>query len=248
MLTRLCLYSALAIVTLSTPVRAAEVNFLCAVALRPVMDDLIPVFQQESGHKVNVTYATIGVQMDRVAKGDPADLVVVSPAQTDELQKAGKVSDPTVIAKVGVGVFVKKGAPKPDISTVDAFKKAVTNAKGISVPLAQGSPVEGYMTALFDRLGMSDVMKTKNKATATVFLEFVLDGSADFGFNQMTVVVANRDLDVVGPLPKEIQSYTVYTASIPSQVKERAAATALKQFLISPKTAAVLKTRGLEQD
>jgi molybdate transport system substrate-binding protein len=212
------------------------------------MDDLISVFQQESGHKVNVAYATIGVNTDRVVKGDPADLVVVSPAQTEELQKAGKVSDPTVIAKVGVGVFVKKGAPKPDISTVDAFKKAVTNAKGISVSLGQGSPVTGYMTALFDRLGMADVMKTKNKALPTSYIPIVLDGGADFGFTQMTIAVATPEVDVVGPLPKDIQSYTVYTASIPFHVKERAAATALKQFLVSPKTAAVLKTRGLEQD
>jgi molybdate transport system substrate-binding protein len=248
MLTRVCFSLAFASALFTTHVRAAELNFLCAAALKPVMDDLIPIFEQESGHKVNAAYATIGGTVERVQKGDAADLVVVSPAQTDELQKAGKAHDPAVIAKVGVAIFVKKGAPKPDISTVEAFKKAVMDAKGISVSLAQGSGAGEYMLALFDRLGMSEVVKAKNKGTSSAYVQFVLDGSADFGFTQMSIAVTYPPIEVVGPLPKEIQNYTVFTASVPAQAKEPAAAKALMQFLTSPKAAAVLKTRGLEQD
>jgi molybdate transport system substrate-binding protein len=229
-------------------VRAADVTFLCAVALKPVMDELIPQFQRESGHKVTVAYATIGANTERVEKGDPADLAVVNPQQFEQLRKTEKVLDGTVFAKVGLGVFVKKGAPKPDISTVEAFKRAFTNAKAVSVPVGRGSPVAAFAEPLFERLGMTAMIKAKNKAIDGRYLEFVANGEADIGLSQMTVTLATAGVDSAGPLPKDIQYYTVYTAAIPKHAKEAEAARAFVQFLTSPKAAAALKTRGLEQD
>src|SRR4051794_1412355 len=130
---------------------AAEIRLLCAAALQPAMDEIIPAFQTSSGHTVSVRFANISVNTDSVRRGEPADLVVVSPGQWTELSKEGKIDAETrvIIAKVGLGVFVKKGAPKPDIGTTEAFKAAFLNAGSIAIPRMLNNPVGAYATRLF---------------------------------------------------------------------------------------------------
>src|SRR5262249_27486682 len=132
--------------------RAADVNFACAIALQSAMEELIPEFQKSSGHTVKISYGNIGNNTERVRKGEALDLALVSPAQWDALSKEGKLDTAarTVIGKVGIGGFVKKGAAKPDIGSVDAFKRTVLAARSIALgDPSQGSPVGVHMVPLF---------------------------------------------------------------------------------------------------
>jgi molybdate transport system substrate-binding protein len=146
---------------------AAEIRFLSAVALKPVMDTLIPDFEKSSGHKVTIGYGTVGALTERVQKGEPADVAIVAGPQIDSLQTQGKVvvGSRANIAKVGVGAVVRKGAPKPDISDVEPFKRAMLAAKSILYPdPAGGGPPGIWMSGLLDRLGIGAEMKEKKQS------------------------------------------------------------------------------------
>src|SRR5205085_6078233 len=185
-------YAGLASFARGNHARAADITFLCAGALQSAMQELLPEFQKASGHNVAVLYTNIGTITERVARGDDADLAIVSPRQWESLQKDGKLSavPAIVIGKVCLGVFVKKGATRPDIASVDAFKRALLNVRSIAVSDAnQGSPVGAYMIPLFDRLGIGGDIKSKLRLTpagAGKTIEAVVKGDAEIGFNQMT--------------------------------------------------------------
>jgi molybdate transport system substrate-binding protein len=230
-------------------VSAAEITFLCAGALQPAMKEIIPEFQSASGHVVRISYGLIGANTDRIRKGDAADLVIVSPQQWEDLKNEGKLdtTTPTVIARVGIGVFVRKGAIKPDVGSVDAFKRALLEARSIAVNVNPANPVAGYAIRLFDRLGIAAELKPKNiVGGGGNALQAVARGDAEIGFTQVSEVIAEPGVDLVGPLPAEIQNYTVFTAAIPANAKERGAAKALVEFLSSPRSIAILKSKGLD--
>lgn len=242
----------LTIVAIESCARAENITFLCAAALQPVMQELLPEFQKASGHNVKVEYANIGIITERIRRGDEADLAIVSPQQWESLQKDGKVStDPRIaIGKVGLGVFVKKGAARPDISTVDAFKRTLLNAPSIAVADPKGGSPEGaYLIPLFDRLGVSSEIKSRLLITparhgATV--DAVVKDDSDIGFTQMNEIIGSNDVDLVGPLPADIQNFTVFTAAIPVSAKDVVAAKTLIKFLTSPRAVTVFKSKGLE--
>src|ERR1044071_7871151 len=145
---------------------AAEIRLLSASALHPAIDALIPDFEKSSGHKVTVDYGTAGAIADRVQKGEAADIVTSSVPMIDRLQSQGKVvaGDRVIIAKVGVGAFVRKGAVKPDISSADAFKRAMLAARSIAYPDPAGGGASGiYVASLLERLGIAGEMKPKTK-------------------------------------------------------------------------------------
>lgn len=248
---KIAAFSGLAIVAAGNYARSADIAFLCANALQSSMKELIPEFEKASGHNVKVTYANLGVITERVRKGETADLAIVSPQQWESLQKDGKVA-PTVrvvVGRVGMGVFVKKGAARPDISSVDAFKRAVVNARSIAVgDPTRGSPVGAYMIPLFDRLGISGDIKSKIQLTAGGFGSFepVIKGDAEMGFSQMSEIIASPQVDLVGSLPTDIQTFTIYTAAIPANAKQAAAAKALIEFLTSARAVSVFKSKGLQ--
>ena len=151
----------------STTARAAEVKLLSASALHPAIDALILDFEKSSGHKVAVAYGTAGAVADRVQKGEAANIVTSSVPMIDRLQAQGKVvaGDRVIIAKVGVGAFVRKGAAKPDISSADAFKRSMLAARSIAYPDPAGGGASGiYVASLLERLGIAVEMKPKTKA------------------------------------------------------------------------------------
>src|SRR5262249_14326461 len=168
---------------------AAEIKLLCAVALHPAIDALIPDFEKSSGHKVTVAYGTAGAVADRVQKGEPADIVINSVPMIDRLQAQGKVvaASRVVIAKVGVGVFVRKGAVKPDISSADAFKRSMLAAKSIAYPDPAGGGASGiYVASLLERLGIAAEMTPKTKlSTLGALYASVASGDVEIGFNQV---------------------------------------------------------------
>jgi molybdate transport system substrate-binding protein len=240
---------------------ATEITFLCAAALESWMTEVIPEFQKTSGYDVRPTFQIINVITERVRNGDAADLALVSPQQWEDLSKERKLDSSvrTVIAKVGYGVFVKKGAARPDISTVKALRRALLNASSIATfnsALGRGSPTVIYVARLFDRLGISDELKPKLKyptrqgtppqPVSTPLFELVANGQAEIGVAQISETLQAPGVELVGPMPVDIQEFTIFTTAIPANGKEPAAAKALIDFLASQKATSTLKSKGLE--
>jgi len=194
--------------------KAAEIKILSASALHPAIDALIPDFEKSSGHKVTVGYGTAGAVADRVQKGEAADIVISSVPMFDRLQAQGKVvmGDRVIIAKVGVGAFVRKGAAKPDISSVDAFKRSMLAARSIAYPDPAGGGASGiYVASLLERLGIAAEMKPKTKLSTLVTLyASVASGEVEIGFNQVSEILAQPTVELAGPLPPAIQNYTQF--------------------------------------
>jgi molybdate transport system substrate-binding protein len=155
-----------------------------------------------------------------------------------------------VIAKVGVGVFVPKGAPKPDIATVEAFLHSVTNAKAIAYSdPALGGTAANYVGRLMNSLDTTGSIKAKTKLTppSKPLADFVVGGGADFGLTQITEIFADPRLELAGPLPAPIQYYTLYAASLVASSEHQDIGRALIAFLAAPTAAAVMRTKGFEQ-
>jgi molybdate transport system substrate-binding protein len=237
-------------ITAGSTARAAEIKLLCAVALHPAIDTLIPDFEKSSGHKVTVAYGTAGAIADRVQKGEAADIVVNSVPMIDRLQGQGKVAagSRVIIAKVGVGVFVRKGAMKPDISSADAFKRSMLAARSIAYPNPAGGGASGiYVASLLERLGIAAEMKPKTKlSTLGTLYASVASGDVEIGFNQISEILAQPTVELVGPLPPAIQNYTQFAPGIVTGSNQTDAARALVTFLSSPAAQTVLKAKGFE--
>jgi molybdate transport system substrate-binding protein len=234
-----------------TLARAADIKLLCAVALHPAIDVLIPDFEQSSGHKVTVAYGNAGAIADRFQKGEAADLMINAAPLMDQLREQGKVAagDRIIIAKVGVSAFVRKGAAKPDISSADAFKRSMLAARSIIYPDPAGGGASGiYMASLLERLGIGAEMKSKTRLSpsAKVLYASVASGDVEIGFNQISEVLAQPSVEIVGPLPAAIQNYTQFSPGIITSSNQADVATALVTFLTTPAAKAVLKAKGFE--
>jgi molybdate transport system substrate-binding protein len=237
--------------TAGSTARAAEIKLLCAVALQPAVDVLIPDFEKSSGHKVTIAYGNAGAIAERFLKGEAADLLINAAPLMDQLRAQGKVlaGDRIIIAKVGVSAFVRKGAGKPDLSSTDAFKRSMLAAKWIIYPDPAGGGASGiYMASLLERLGIGGEMKPKTKLSpsANVLYASVANGDVEIGFNQISEVLAQPSVEFAGPLPSEIQNYTQFSPGIVTGTNQADAARALVTFLSSPAAQTVLKAKGFE--
>jgi molybdate transport system substrate-binding protein len=241
---------------------AAEITFLCAAAIESWMHDVIPQFEKTSGHTVKPTFLVINNIAERVRKGDVADLVAVSPPQWEALRREGKL-DPDIriaIAKVGYGVFVKKGAARPDISSVEALKRALLNARSIAFfpPLPGGGrgPAGAYQVRLVEQLGISADIKQKivessaprpGQVISAPIFEVVASGGAEIGVAMISEILQAPGVDLVGPVPLELRDFIVFTAGLPINAREPTGAKALVAYLTSSKAASILKSKGLEE-
>ena len=236
-------------ITAGSTARAAEIKLLSASALHPAIDALIPDFEKSSGHKVTVAYGTAGAVADRVQKGEAADIVISAGPLIDQLQAQGKVVADVTIAKVGVGVFVRKGAAKPDISSADAFKRSMLAARSIAYPDPAGGGASGiYVASLLERLGIAVEMKPKTKLfpPTEVLYASVASGDVEIGFNQISEILAQPTVELAGPLPAAIQNYTQFAPGIVTGSSQTDAGRALVTFLSSPAAQTVLKAKGFE--
>ena len=237
-------------ITAGTRGKAAEIKLLSASALHPAIDALIPEFEKSSGHKVTVAYGNAGAIAERFQKGEAADLLINAAPLMDQLRAQGKVvaGDRVIIAKVGVGAFVRKSAAKPDISSTDAFKRAMLSAGSIAYPAPAGGGASGiYVASLLDRLGIAAEMKPKTKlSTLATLYTSVAGGEVEIGFNQVSEILAQPTVELAGPLPSAIQNYTQFAPGIISGTSHAEAARALVTFLSSPPAQAVLKAKGFE--
>jgi molybdate transport system substrate-binding protein len=228
---------------------AADLKVLTTPALTEVWHELAPKFEA-TGHKLTVIYAPSGAIAKRVTDGEAADLLVSTPAGIDGLIKAGKVTDGTntPLASSGMGVAVLKGAPKPDISTPEAFKRALLAAKAVAyTDPASGGASGAHMAKVLERLGIAGEVNAKAKLGRGIpVATFVVKGEADIAIQQLPELLHVEGAEVVGPLPGDLQNVTTFAAGIPASSSNADAAKALIRFLQTPESAAVIKKHGLD--
>jgi len=228
--------------------RAAEIKALFPAAMKTVMTELIPRFERSSGQKLTVEYGTVGWIIARVKAGDAADVAVVTDKQLPDLTTQGLISaeGQTVVAKVGLGVFIRKGEPKPAISSADELKTALLASKSIVYGDPKLGDSSGVATqAILERLGIAAEMKPKTKLVAAGAKgETVVQGDADIGFDQLSNIAINPKIESLGPLPSTLQHYTNYAGGLVRAAKERDGAKALITFLTSPQAQTIMKSKG----
>jgi len=228
---------------------AAEIKVLTAGAYKGVLVALLPEFEKSSGHKVVLDNDTAGALQKRISGGEAFDLAVITPGVVGTLAKEGKIAgSPVNLARVGIGVVVKEGAPVPNVATVDAFKQAVLAAKSVAyIDPASGGSSGIYLANLFEKMGIADQVKPKAKLKQGGYVaDLIVSGEAELGIHQISEIVPVKGAHLVGPLPAEIQNYTTYAGGLSASAKEPDAAKALLAFLTSETAAAVLKSRGME--
>jgi len=232
------------------PAAAAEIKVLTAGAFKQVLLALLPDFERTSGHKVVVENDTVGALTKRIEGGETFDLAILTPAAVDALASKGKLvaGSRANLARVGIGVVVKEGAPKPDIGSLAAFKQALLAAKSVAyIDPAAGGSSGIYVAGLLDKLGIAAEVKPKAKLIpGGAVAEHVARGEAELGIHQISEILPVKGVTLVGPLPADIQNYTVYAAALGAQAKESDAAKALLKALSGPAAAGVLKSKGME--
>jgi len=239
-----------ATVSFSGMASAAEVKVLTAGAFKQVVLALVPNFEKQTGNKVVVDNDTAGGLKKRIEGGAAFDVAVITPAVIDDLVGAGKIVSGSRVnlATVGVGVVVKEGAPKPDVSTVEAFKSTLLAAKSVAyIDPASGGSSGVYIDKLLERLGIADQVRAKAKLKKGGYVaELIVSGEAELGLHQISEIVPVKGAVLVGPLPKEIQNTMTYAAGLSAFSQNKDAAQALIKTFSGPAAAAVLKSKGME--
>src|SRR4029077_15438124 len=211
---------------------------------------LVPDFEKQTGHKVILENDTVGALTKRIEGGEAFDLAVLTPAAVNDLSTKGKfvAGIRANLGRVGVGVVVKEGAPKPDISSVDAFKKSLLAAKSVAyIDPASGGSSGIYLDGPFKKRGIADQLKPKAKLINGGYVaEHIAKGEAEIGIHQISEILPVKGVTLIGPLPADIQNYTVYAAGLGANGKESEAAKALLKTLSGPGAADVLKSKGME--
>jgi molybdate transport system substrate-binding protein len=230
-----------------TGAHAAELRVFATRSIATVLDKIGPEFERTTGHKLVVT-SDIAIRMVRqIYAGESFDFLVAAPSQIDELIRDGKIiaTTRTNLVRSGIGVQVRAGAPKPDISSVEAFKRALLNAKSIGYLNEGQSGV--YLARLLERLGVAEAIKSKvTRPDTDVVSELVAKGEIEFGMVVITQILTTPGVELVGPLPEEIQSYITFTAGVSASSKVPDAAKALMVFLQGPTAIPVIKSQGME--
>ena len=239
--------SIVAAVLLSAFAHAAEIKVASTQATEEAYKELVAQFEKSTGHKVSTYYSgTLNVQK-RLADGEPFDLIIMAGPAIDDQIKLGKAVAGSRVdfAQSGTGMAVKKGAPKPDIGSVDAFKKALLAAKSIGYSTG---PSGIYMLSVFEKLGIADKVKGKLKQTPSgVFVgTLIATGETEVGFQQISELLHFDGIDYVGPLPGDLQRMTMFSTGIHTGAKQGDAARALVKHITAPAAAPVIRKHGLE--
>jgi molybdate transport system substrate-binding protein len=225
----------------------AELKIFGSRATKMVMADLGPQFEQTSGYKPVVVTDVAAVMKRRIEAGEPFDLAVLVDFQADDLIKAGKLVAETRadVMKAGIGVAVKRGAPRPDIGTVEAFKRTLLEAKSITYLKEGASTI--YLDRLFARLGIAEALRPKTvKPETETVSERVAQGEVELGLIVIPNILSVPGAELVGPLPQEVQSHIVFTAAVSAQSPNQQAALDLIKRLTSPAIVPMLKAKGME--
>jgi molybdate transport system substrate-binding protein len=246
MKSRLIAAATLALLSATSTV-AAEIKVISSTGMSTMFKQLIPAFERASGHKVAITYDTSNIILGRIKGGETADLIVLTGPVIDDLARQGKVAPGSRadLARSGIGVAVKSGAPKPDIGSVDAFRRTLLSAKSIAYTATGASGI--YFAGVTEKLGIGAEVKAKAKTPAGGHVaELVARGEAEMAVQMISELRGVPGADYVGPLPGDLQMYTVFSAGIFAGAKEAEAAQALIRFLSTRDAAATYKAGGME--
>jgi molybdate transport system substrate-binding protein len=248
---KIFLSSATLLVALSSPAGADEIRLLSAAAMQSVFKEIAGEFERSSGHKLTIAYGTIGGVNERVLKGEAADVVIGSTLIMPALVKEGKIRPDSLVTvcKTGIGLVVRSGASKPPMSSVEDFKQAVLAAK----VLVYADPVRGgaagvHIGRVLRDLGLADQLKSSIKlgAGGDVTEVTIAQGDGALGITQISEIVGKPSAQFVGPMPDELQNYTVFVAGTPENAKAPDAATAFVRFLSGPVAAGAIKAKGMQ--
>ena len=235
---------------LAVAAAAAEIKVLTAGAFKPVVMALAPEFTARTGHTLTVDNDTAGALQRRIGNGEVFDVVVLTPAAVAQLTQAGKLAagSSTPLARVAIGVAVKQGAPAPDIGSVAAFRQALLAARAVAyIDPAAGGSSGIYLAQLFERLGIAAQIAPKAVLVpGGLVAQRLVSGEADIALHQISEILAVPGAALVGPIPAEIQNYTVYAGGLSTAAQDVPAAQAFLALLASERARAVLKDKGME--
>jgi molybdate transport system substrate-binding protein len=242
------LFASLAVLGQRSQATAAELKILAPRSMWTVLKEIGPQFEASSGYKLTVVTGIAATLADRIIEAEPFDIFIGPPVQMDRLVQANRViaDTRTSIARSGIGVEVRAGARKPDISSVDSFKRALLNAKSIGY-LKQDGTSGAYLHGLLERLEIADAIKAKVVRPQTdIVSELVANGEIGLGLVVMTQIMTTPGVDLVGPIPHEIQSYVRWSGVVSAHSTAPQVAKDLLDFLTGPTALPVLKAQGME--
>jgi len=226
---------------------ADVIRVMASNAFKEAYLELVPQFQEASGHKVVTSFVGSADIMKRMQAGESTDLLILARNSVDELIKLGKVvpGSRVDLAKSGVGVAVRAAAPKPDISSADALKRVLLAATSIGY---SSGPSGAYLAGLFQRMGIADELRPKIKQAApgVAVGDLIARGEVEIGFQQVSELLSIKDIDFVGPLPPDVQQITVFSAGLHVAAAAPSAAGALARFLSSPAAVPAIRSKGME--
>ena len=228
---------------------AADIHVFCTNGIRAVVEELRPRFEQQTGDRVVIMYEPSSQLRTRIDAGEPFDLAILTTALIDEEIKGGKLTadSRTVLARSGLGVSIRSGAKKPNISTVNGFKSALLNAESITYATqgASAAPFE----VLVAKLGITAQLRPKYnlRPTAAEVGDAVASGIVELGIAPVSEILPVRGVDLVGPFPKEVQCYVELTGAVGASAKEKDEAKKLLAFVIAPGNLPVIKMKGMER-
>ena len=222
-----------------------DLKVLSGGAMQGLMADAVPLFEHDGGCKVAVEVGLTSALRKAIADGAVFDIALLPRGDVDALARDGRVAAGSVtdIARSAIGVAVRAGAPKPDISTVDAFKRAVLQAG--SVTYSDG-PSGLYIAGLMERLGLAEAIKSKTKLTTGPVAELLARGEAELGLQQIVAILPVKGADLVGPLPAELQNIIVYAAGLSARSANGEAARKFIAFTATPEVVDLIRAKGME--
>jgi molybdate transport system substrate-binding protein len=230
-----------------------EIKVLSTTAMKMVFEELAPRFEGETGHRLALELGPSLRLEARLGGGEAADVAIVTSLGAKDLVGSGKIVAGSLVdvARSAIGICVGKDAPRPDIASADAFKRTMLAAKSVALSKPVGGGASGaHMAKVFERLGITQAMAAKSHygagGAAGLAGLVVLRGEAEIGIQQMSELMAVSGIDVVGPLPAELQSVTMFTAAIPTSASQAEAGRALIEFLTTPTAKSVIAAKGLE--
>ena len=234
----------------SQSARADEVTLVAPGGIRAAIVQMIPAFEQKTGHKVIATFGSGLGTKQQVARGDPFDVPIVQPPYPEVLASGHVVAgSATPLATVAVGVAVRKGERKPDISTPDAVRRMLLAATFVSYPDPAGGAAAGVsFSETLKQLGIAEAMRPKIKLAqgGAAAMASLARGEVEIGLTFVSEIITEPGVESVGPLPREISTPTALVGFVSTHAKAPEAAKALLAYLSSPEAAAVYKARGMQ--
>jgi len=241
---------AVTVVVPAAPVRADELIVFSAGAVRAIVTELSEAFRQETGHAVALSFGTVGVTRGKLASAAPVDVVIMTDTAVDDvIREGGLVAGSRAdLARTGMGVGVRDGAPRPDISTPEAFKATLLAAKSlVYVDPAQGATSGIHFKSVLERLGIADAVRAKTQLVAGGYpAEKVASGEAELVVHQISEIVPVKGVVMIGPLPADLQKVTVYSAGLATRSTHPEAARAFVAFLTRPAFRPKFAAAGLD--